>query len=80
MDKLTDRASSSKDVAMAMELKKKHVQRYSRARVEIERFIQISINEPRRMLSISTDAMDNKKVEILYYMDPIDHEFNVFNE
>ena len=57
-----ERSSSSECIALANSLREKHIQRYTGARIEIERLIGLSIQEPKRMLTISTDGMDNKKV------------------
>ena len=61
---MKERAISHQHVKLALELKEKHIKVYSGARVEIERLIQIAVQEPQRMLSISTDGMDNKKVSL----------------
>ena len=60
LDKFRERASSHQNLTLATELK--HILRYSGARVEIDRVIQLSIQDPKQMLSISLDGMDNKKV------------------
>ena len=59
---MKEKSSSHQDLTCAIALKDRHIQKYTGARVEVGRLTQISIQEPKRLLDVSFDGMDNNKV------------------
>ena len=59
---MKEKATTREELLLAVKLKEKHMERYSGARVEIERLIQIGINDPKELMTTAFDAMDNRKV------------------
>ena len=59
---MRERARSEKDLELAQTLMSSHVDRYSNARLEIERLNQLGVLHPKRVLTLMLDCMDSKKV------------------
>ena len=58
---MKEKAKTEGDLALARSLMELHVRRYSQARLEIERLVRIGISDPKQLLTITLDTMDNKK-------------------
>ena len=56
LNSLKEGAPSQQDLQLANSLLDSHVQRYSDARQEIERVIQIGVSSPRHLLTIMIDG------------------------
>ena len=61
LDQLARTCGSGAELERAKALKKNHVSRYSNARIEINRLIQLGITHPREYVTFMFDGMDNSK-------------------
>ena len=59
---MTQQAKTDGDLELVRALRDVHVARYSDARLEIERITQIGVNDPKKLMTVSMDGMDNQKV------------------
>ena len=61
LDQLARTCNSGAELEQAKGLKKNHVHRYSSARIEINRLVQLGITHPRDFVTLMIDGMDNSK-------------------